>query len=195
MVRHSARHLLELISDILDISKIEAGQLEVRSEPFDLHDSLTRVINLVRPMAEKKGLALKLSVDPGLTDMVSDRRRVEQILLNLLNNAIKFTERGSVSLLAEAVAMPLQVGAAPVPAVRFRVVDTGIGIRSQDMGTLFQPFHQIDSGMTRLHDGSGLGLAICRRLSMLLDGDIVATSTWKEGSEFVVTLPRQRAHK
>ncbi len=195
MVRHSARHLLELISDILDISKIEAGQLEVRAEPFDLHDSLTRVINLVRPMAEKKGLALELSVDPGLTDMVSDRRRVEQILLNLLNNAIKFTERGSVSLLAEAVAMPLQVGTAPVPAVRFRVIDTGIGIRSQDMGSLFLPFHQIDSGMTRLHDGSGLGLAICRRLSMLLDGDIVATSTWKEGSEFVVTLPRQRAHK
>ncbi len=191
MVRSSARHLLELISDVLDISKIEAGQLEVRAKSFDLRESLERVVALVRPMAEKKALGLDLLIAPGIADMVSDRRRVEQILLNLLNNAIKFTERGGVTLTADRV--EASAGGPSATSVCLRVEDTGIGIRSDNLGKLFQPFHQIDSGLTRQHEGTGLGLAICRRLSALLGGGIVATSEWTIGSTFTVTLPLQRS--
>jgi PAS domain S-box-containing protein len=190
MVRTSAHHLLELINDVLDISRIEAGQLEIRSRSFELRESIDRVIGLVGPLAEKKGLALELVMDTPLGEMVSDRRRVEQILINLLNNAIKFTERGTVTLSATCV--NAATSGASTMAVRLRVADTGIGIRSGDLDRLFQPFHQVDSGLTRQHEGTGLGLAICRRLSGLLSGEIAATSQWGKGSEFTVTLPLNR---
>ncbi len=179
MVRGSARHLLALINDVLDLSKIEAGQLEVRNEPFELPDAIERVVASVRPMAEKKGLALRVVTDPALHVMVSDQRRVEQILLNLLNNAIKFTNSGTVSL---------EVNAQDT-AVRFRVADTGIGIKASDLTELFQPFRQIDTGLSRQHEGTGLGLSICRRLCDLLGGSIEASSTWAQGSVFTVVLP------
>jgi signal transduction histidine kinase len=117
----------------------------------------------------------------------SDRRRVEQVLLNLLNNAIKFTEQGSVTLSATLVAGAPALAAGPV--VRMAVVDTGIGIKAEDLGQLFQPFRQVDTGLARQHEGTGLGLAICRRLATLLGGDIRATSTWGQGSEFAFLLP------
>lgn len=188
MVRGSARHLLELINDVLDLSKIEAGQLEVRAEPFDLRESLERVTASVRPLADKKGLGLTLRVAPETRMITGDRRRVEQVLINLLNNAIKFTERGGVTL---------DVGPAPstgdegAGAVRMRVSDTGIGIKPEDLATLFKPFRQIDSGLSRQHEGTGLGLAICRRLATLMGGDIVAASEWSRGSEFTFTLPEK----
>jgi len=180
MVRASARHLLELINDVLDISKIESGQLEVRAEPFDLDDALARIGGLVRPLAEKRGLALELRAAPPLGLVTGDRRRVEQILLNLLNNAVKFTERGRVTLEAARL---------PSGAVRLRVTDTGIGIKPADLASLFQPFRQIDSGLARQHEGTGLGLAICRRLAELMGGDIAAASEWGQGSVFTVHLP------
>ncbi len=190
MVQGSARHLLDLINDVLDISKIEAGQLEIRAEPFDLRASLDRVIASVRPMAEKKGLALDALICAESFEMVSDRRRIEQILLNLLNNAIKFTEHGSVTLTAEPVTDFLaNPDAAPRPAVRFQVADTGIGIKPDDLTVLFQPFRQLDSGLTRQHDGTGLGLAICSRLVALLEGEITVVSTWSKGSKFTVAIP------
>jgi len=194
MVRSSARHLLELINDVLDISKIEAGQLEVHAEPFDLPALVERVTASVSPMAQKKGLVLTASVPPQLRQMVSDRRRVEQILLNLLNNAVKFTDQGSVTVTAEPVA-DFQPSAAvpPVRAVRLRVTDTGIGIEPEELALLFQPFRQLDTGLTRQHDGTGLGLAICRRLAELLGGEISASSTWQHGSEFAVILPLRSA--
>ena len=193
MVRGSARHLLDLISDVLDISKIEAGQMEVRCEPFDLVGSLVQAVASVRPLAAKKQLDVGLDIDPALHEMTSDRRRVEQILLNLLNNAIKFTERGSVVLRARLLpAAATADGGSTVPRVCLQVSDTGMGIRADDLPGLFQPFHQIDSGLTRQHEGTGLGLAICRRLSLLLGGDIDATSTWGRGSTFTVTLPMDR---
>ncbi len=194
MVRNSARHLLELINDVLDISKIEAGQLEVHAEPFDLQASIERVTALVRPLAEHKGLSLTLAVSSDIGTMVSDRRRVEQILLNLLNNAIKFTEQGNVVLAAEIVTgFQLSHETAPQPAVCLRVTDTGIGIKPEDLGKLFQPFRQIDTGLTRKHDGTGLGLAICRKLASLLNGEVSAASEWNQGSTFTVTLPLQRS--
>jgi signal transduction histidine kinase len=193
MVRGSARHLLELINDVLDISKIEAGQLEVRAEPFELPASIARVTASVQPLAEKKHLALTATVDPALGEMLNDRRRVEQILLNLLNNAIKFTERGGVTLTAERIAdYQRSPDEKPGPAVRLRVTDTGLGIKPEDLPKLFQPFRQIDSGLTRSHEGTGLGLAICRRLAVLMGGGISVASEPGQGSVFTVTLPLRK---
>lgn len=190
MVRGSSRHLLALINDVLDISKIEAGQLEVASEPFDLRVSLAKVMGIVAPLAEKKGLTLRTELAPELGLLVSDQRRVEQILINLLNNAIKFTDAGDVSLTAtlDADSQP-QNGNAPQPFVQVRVSDTGIGIRSEDLVTLFQPFRQVDARLGRVHEGTGLGLAICRRLVELLGGTIRAESEWQKGSTFSLALP------
>ncbi|MBN1439186.1 MAG: PAS domain S-box protein [Anaerolineales bacterium] len=186
MVRDSARHLLALINDVLDISKIEAGQLEIHPEPFDLRASLEKVVGLVRPLAEKKGLALQADPAPEIGVFVSDVRRVEQILINLLNNAVKFTDRGVISLTASFAPFPYR---APQTALQVSIADTGIGIRPGDLQDLFQPFHQIDSGLTRQHEGTGLGLAICRRLADLLGGEIRAESEWGKGSTFTLFLP------
>jgi PAS domain S-box-containing protein len=183
MVQTSARHLLELINDVLDISKIEAGQLEVRCAPFDLRAAVERVAASVLPLAEKKGLALRVAVPASPAPMASDRRRVEQILLNLLNNAVKFTDRGAVTLTADIVD----------ERARIRVADSGIGMKAEDLSKLFQPFRQLDSGLQRQHEGTGLGLSICRRLTELLGGAIDAASVWGEGSVFTVVLPLKPA--
>ncbi|MFO7552364.1 MAG: ATP-binding protein, partial [Haliea sp.] len=190
MVQGSARHLLELINDVLDLSKIEAGQLEVRAEPFALEESVERVVASIMPLAEKKGLRLLVRSESSLPAMVGDRRRVEQILINLLNNAIKFTDSGEVSLALEPIEDYFSVaGQAHCRAVCMRVRDTGIGIRREDLSRLFQPFTQLDSGLTRQHEGTGLGLMICRRLVALMGGEITARSEWATGSEFTVILP------
>ena len=190
MVRSSSRHLLALINDVLDISKIEAGQLEVARERFNLCVSIDKVVDIVTPLASKKGLELLVHIAPVVDEAVGDQRRVEQILLNLLNNAIKFTDKGAVTLIVELV--PYFRHAASTfgqPAVRMSVSDTGIGIKPDDLETLFQPFRQIESGLSRNYEGTGLGLAICRRLADLMDGDISAESTWTKGSRFSFTLP------
>jgi len=193
MVRGSARHLLELINDVLDLSKIEAGQLEVRTEAFDLRASLERVTASIQPLADKKTLALMTVVSPDLSEMTSDRRRVEQILINVLNNAVKFTEHGSVTLNAEILAdFRLAPDGPAQPFVSLRVTDTGMGMKPDDLATLFQPFRQIDSGLARQSEGTGLGLAISRGLAALLDGEISAASEWSKGSEFTVLLPLRR---
>jgi PAS domain S-box-containing protein len=189
MVQGSARHLLDLINDVLDISKIEAGQLEVRRAPFDLRSSIRRVTASVMPLAEKKGLKLRASVPEAADLLSSDQRRVEQILINLLNNAIKFTDRGEVTLSLELVDADPTGAGVPRPSVHLRVSDTGIGIKPEDLSKLFQPFRQLDSGLQRQHDGTGLGLAICRRLTELLGGTIVAESKLGHGSTFTVVLP------
>ena len=192
MVRTSARHLLALVNDVLDISKIEAGQLEVAREPFDVRQSLTKVLALVAAQAEAKGLKLRVQIAPALGVAVSDKRRFEQILLNLLSNAIKFTEHGEVALEAEAVDEFRFAGATSgQPAIHVRICDTGIGIKRDDLQLLFQPFRQIDSGLSRQHDGTGLGLAICNRLAVLMGGIISASSEWGKGSAFSITLPLQ----
>lgn len=180
MVRGSSRHLLALINDVLDISKIEAQQLQVFHEPFDLRASIEKVAASVGLPAEKKGLAFQVNIADEIGSWVSDQRRVEQILLNLLNNAIKFTEKGRVTLTAEIREGRL---------LRLAVSDTGIGIKEEDMQKLFQPFRQIDSGLARKHEGTGLGLAICRRLAELLGGEIHIHSVWEQGSTFEVLLP------
>jgi PAS domain S-box-containing protein len=196
MVQSSSRHLLALINDVLDISKIEAGQLEIRAEQFDLLASLEKVAALVKPLLDKKGLALRVVLSPNVGPVVSDQLRVEQLLLNLLNNAVKFTEQGEVTLEAGLIkdyTSPHQ--GTPEPAVRLSVTDSGIGIKPEDMEKIFQPFRQIDSGLTRQHEGTGLGLTICRRLADLLGGEISAKSTWGEGSTFTFVLPLKHRSK
>ena len=179
MVQESARHLLTLINDVLDISKIEAGQMEVLQEPFDLGESMRKAEGLIRPLAEKKGLSLRFEGAPGTGRMVGDAHRVEQVLLNLLNNAVKFTQSGSVTLGAESEA----------DRVRVWVADTGMGIKKEDFGKLFRSFQQIDTGLTRKHEGTGLGLAICKRLVELMGGEIKLESEWGKGSRFTFSLP------
>ncbi len=192
MVRDSARHLLALINDVLDISKIEAGELRVGCAPFDLARSIEKVTALIAPLAEKKHLALEISAAPDLGAMVSDERRIEQVLLNLLSNAVKFTDHGTVALRAERIDDFRPAGTLlPQAAVRLSVSDTGPGIRSEDMGLLFQPFRQVDSTLARKHEGTGLGLAICQRMVGLMGGTIEVRSTWGQGSTFTVTLPLQ----
>jgi len=181
MVQNSARHLLALINDVLDISKIEAGQMQVEDGLFDLHASMVKVAGIIKPQAEKKGLSLHVRLAPEIGMWMSDARRVEQVLLNLLNNAVKFTDRGAVTLTAEIASDTLRIS----------VADTGIGIKPEDLSQLFQPFRQVDTGLSRQHEGTGLGLAICRRLARLLGGEIHAASDWGKGSVFALTLPRK----
>ncbi|MBP7484756.1 MAG: PAS domain-containing protein, partial [Aquabacterium sp.] len=193
MVQNSARHLLSLINDVLDISKIEAGELTVASERFALTDAIVKVTGIVRPLAEKKGLSLIVDVAPNVDDMVGDTRRVEQVLLNLLSNAIKFTEAGLITLSVKLVHSLPDVKSGSRPgAVCISVADTGMGIRTEDLSALFQPFRQIDSALTLRHEGTGLGLAICQRLAALMGGRIEVESRFGEGSVFSVTLPLDR---
>jgi signal transduction histidine kinase len=138
MVQGSARHLLALINDVLDISKIEARKIELRCAPFDLREAIQRVVQTVTPLAEKKGLPLVTQLAPDIGTLTSDRRRVEQILLNLLSNAIKFTEKGMVTLTAEAV----EAGR----AVRIRVADTGIGIKPKTRPNCFNLSARLTAG-------------------------------------------------
>lgn len=191
MVRDSARHLLALINDVLDISKIEAGELTIANERIELRPSIEKVAAIIRPLAERKGLTLTVSIADDVASMTGDTRRVEQIMLNLLSNAVKFTDKGSVSLCAALV--PDEQRDAPGKALRVSVTDTGIGIKPEDMAVLFEPFRQVDSRLSRAHEGTGLGLAICRRLADLMGGVIDASSRWQEGSVFSVTLPLQPA--
>ncbi|HEX2967262.1 MAG TPA: ATP-binding protein, partial [Syntrophorhabdaceae bacterium] len=179
MVRNSANHLLSLINDVLDISKIEAGQLKVSVEPFSLKGLIDHVAQSSRPALESKKLALSSVVPDSISVVRSDRRRVEQILLNLISNAVKFTEQGGITIECSS----------DNGSVIVSVTDTGMGIREEDLGKLFNAFQQVDSGITRRFDGTGLGLYICKKLLDLLGGTIWVTSTWGIGSTFSFTLP------
>jgi len=187
MVRGSARHLLALINDVLDISKIEAGELEVNSKAFDIKASIERVVASIAPMVEKKNLALSVDLRNLPDSFISDQRRVEQMLLNLLSNAVKFTEKGSVRLSAEISSR--LAGHENRPVLHIEVADTGIGIRAEHIPTLFQAFRQVDTGISRQHEGTGLGLAISRRLADRLGGELTVKSEFGHGSVFTLILP------
>jgi PAS domain S-box-containing protein len=180
MVQTSARHLLELINDVLDISKIEAGQLDVVRELFDFPALLREVMDRALPLAEEKGIDVFVEIAPEIGEIRSDRRRVGQIVTNLVSNAIKFTEQGHV-----------RVACHPDGAdVEIVVEDTGIGIAEEDLAKLFVPFRQVDTGLTRKYEGTGLGLSICKRLGERLGGTIDVASRLGGGSTFTVRLPR-----
>lgn len=179
MVRNSANHLLSLISDILDISKIEAGQLTIAAEQFSLEEPIRKAVQAVRPLAEKKGLELSLEL-PGEAAMITgDLRRVEQVLLNLLSNAVKFTDQGGIT-----VRCAHEAGSYVVT-----IADTGIGISADELERLFKPFHQVDTGLSRKYEGTGLGLSICKKLVELMGGSIGVESSPGKGSIFSFALP------
>ena len=183
--RRAGDNLLNLINDILDLSKVEASQLELEQTGFSLHDHLEKVMEMVATRANEKGLALVCEIAPGVpNDLVGDPTRLRQVLLNLLGNAIKFTESGEVSLRVT------QDGNFAVPtALRFAVSDTGIGIPSQKLGQVFERFTQADSSTTRRFGGSGLGLTISRRLVELMGGRIWVESGVGKGSVFSFAAP------
>ena len=183
-MRDSAQALLRIIDDVLDFSKIEAGRLELESTVFSLSGLIDGVLSTFQAQATAKGLVLSGSVDPGSDDtLIGDPTRVRQILFNLLGNALKFTERGSITVRASTT--PLGGGRT---RVTLTVADTGIGIEEDLRKRLFQPFAQADSSTTRKFGGTGLGLSIVRRLAQLMDGDVAAESVVGRGSTFQVRL-------
>jgi len=179
MTKNSASHLLSLINDILDISKIEAGKVELTLEEFSLNDVAREVVETLSPTANEKGLELMTEMPEGIT-LSSDRRRIKQILMNLVGNAVKFTDRGRVKIAARVTGGD---------NLEVRVIDTGVGIRKEDMNKLFQPFQQIDVSLTKKHEGTGLGLHLTKKLADLLEGDISAKSEYGRGSEFTFIMP------
>ncbi len=182
MVKNSANHLLSLINDVLDISKIEAGKVELSPEEFKLKDVVKEVTDTFMLIAGEKGLELTAEVPEDIT-LFKDRRRTKQILMNFISNAMKFTERGSVKVIAEVM---------DEKNVRIRVIDTGVGIKGDEMGKLFQPFQQVDVSLAKKHEGTGLGLYLTKKLSNLLGGDVSVSSEYGKGSEFTVTIPLDR---
>ena len=182
MVQNSSRHLLDLINDVLDISKIEAGQLNIEAEPFDLMTSINKVMGLISPLAERKGLALSLRTAGEMGTFIGDKRRVEQVIINLVNNAIKFTDKGFIEISCTAR------DADVVLSVR----DSGIGIEAENLERIFNPFQQVDTGLSRRHEGTGLGLSITRKLVDMMGGQISVQSVISEGSTFTVVLPAKR---
>lgn len=192
MVQASARHLLALINDVLDISKIEADQFEILADAFNLRSMVERVMGSVKPLADKKGLALRLELILSIDEMVSDRRRVEQVLLNLLSNAVKFTQHGQVTLSVESLPESESFTLPPQKYIRFRVTDSGIGILPDDLASLFQPFRQINTELVHQHKGTGMGLAISRKLAHRLGGEVYGESQYGIGSVFTFIVPINR---
>ncbi|PJF29858.1 MAG: hypothetical protein CUN52_06235 [Phototrophicales bacterium] len=187
-IRLSGEHLLKLINDILDLSKIEAGKMELSIETFDLAPLLEEVTTIIRPMIEKNNNQLTLpDSDVGKLQLHTDRTKVRQILLNLLNNATKFTENGQISLDVQAIQR--QEGAEA--EVVFIITDTGIGMSKEQMGKLFKDFSQVDSSSTRKYGGTGLGLSISRRFARMMGGDITVSSELGKGSTFTLILPQK----
>ena len=177
----SGQHLLSLINDILDLSKIEAGRMELAPAPFHLPSALENAVTLVKERAARHGIALHLGIDPQLGHLVGDERKVKQILLNLLSNAVKFTpEGGQISLRADQ----------KDGLVEIAVADTGIGIAPEDQATIFEEFRQVGSDETRKQEGTGLGLTLAKKFVELHGGRIWVESEVGRGSTFTFTLPR-----
>ncbi|MCC5067399.1 response regulator [Xanthomonas campestris] len=183
-IQSAGKHLLRLVNDALDLARIEAGKLALDDRDFDLRQLIRQVVDLVRPSAEQKQLAFECHLDESLPRALhGDANRVQQILLNLLFNAVKFTERGQVRLRV----LPLQAGGG---GIRVEVSDTGPGMSEEQRGRLFQRFEQAEGGRTTTrHGGSGLGLAICRELAAAMGGSVGVSSALGQGACFAVELP------
>jgi PAS domain S-box-containing protein len=186
-IRSAGRHLLSLINDILDLSKIEAGKLELYLEGFDVRATLEEVATTVAPLMEKNANHLVVRCADGLGAMHADLTRIRQVLLNLLSNASKFTKQGTITLAAER-----QTSGAEDWLV-FRVADSGIGMTPEQLGRLFEAFAQADASTTRNYGGTGLGLAISRRFCRMMGGDVTVESEPGLGSTFTVRLPARVA--
>jgi signal transduction histidine kinase len=182
-IRGSATHLLTLINEILDLSRIESGKLDLKPGLFDLPTLLRGAMDTVKPTAAKNRTTCQVTIAPGLNVMTSDETRVRQCVLNLLSNAAKFTHGGVIALDVRACRIGRSRG------VAIAVKDTGPGISAEHQVRLFQPFMQIDNTKTRAHDGAGLGLVITRRLARAMGGDVQVSSKLGHGSTFTLYLP------
>jgi signal transduction histidine kinase len=176
----NARHLLTLINEILDITRIEAGRMPIQVVAFNLPELLREVISELEPIIVKSGLELTTRLPSDLPTLRSDRQKVKQIVVNLLSNALKFTQKGNITIRVKTVG---------ARAVTIEVIDTGIGIPKQDFEKIFEDFRQVDSTPRRAYGGTGLGLSICRRLASMLRGTLKVDSTLGKGSTFTLTLP------
>jgi signal transduction histidine kinase/DNA-binding response OmpR family regulator len=183
----SGRHLLELINDVLDLSKVEAGRMELQLEPMDILPVLERSLLIVENMARGKDVRVELDVGERLPEVLADEGRLKQILYNLLSNAVKFTEEGG------RVVLGADVDGSPPETLRIRVRDTGIGIAPEDQERIFGEFEQVDSSLARTEQGTGLGLTLVRRLTALHGGEVTVESIPGEGSTFTVRLPLAEA--
>ncbi|MDY6919240.1 MAG: response regulator [Pseudomonadota bacterium] len=183
IIKRNGHHLLSLLNDVLDLSKIEAGKLDIEDQMVDLPQLLNDLYHLLRVRAEDKDIQLCFGADGGIPWLVrTDPTRLRQILLNILGNAIKFTDQGKVEMEIDVV------GEAPTVLLEFRIRDTGVGIAPDDLPRLFKPFSQAQLGDEHRHEGTGLGLAISHRLAQRLGGDIKVDSTPGQGSCFTVTV-------
>jgi PAS domain S-box-containing protein len=183
----AGKHLLALINDILDLSKIEAGRMELALEQFSLRPLLDNVCATIDPLARQRGNTLALQIPPVLPPLTTDPTRLKQILLNLLSNAAKFTRDGQIRL--DVALRPDEPGAPHAELIAFAVCDTGIGMTDEQMDRLFQPFAQADSSTTRQYGGTGLGLAISRSFARMMHGDIYVESSPGVGSTFTLIVP------
>ncbi len=180
MVRR-AEDLSHLVDDMLDLSKIEADRLEVKTEPLSLEPCLTEVVNQLKPMANNKGLHLTLELEDSLPMVLADGIRLRQIVLNMVSNALKFTEKGGVTIQVKMLS--------GYDMLRISVVDTGIGISPAALAYIFEAFRQADGSTTRRFGGTGLGLTIAKKLIELQGGEVAVESTVGQGSMFSFTLP------
>jgi len=178
-ILNSATHLLQLINDVLDLSKVEAGRMEILQSTFRLDEVIVEVVQNITPIMSVKGLKLVRDIPQDLAPITTDRRKLLQILLNLASNAVKFTDHGEVTLRCQISA----------GTMRLSVSDTGIGIKPAELPRLFQPFSQIDDSLQKRHEGTGLGLYLSGRLATLLRGDLTVESEYGKGSTFTLTLP------
>ena len=189
-VLRSGETLLFLLNDILDFSKIEAGQLTLDEVPFNINESMKYLLELLSPLASNKGLTLKCNIEPDIYPyVIGDKLRIKQIITNLIGNAIKFTEKGSVTLHVSS----RQSEDTPNPIYTFSVEDTGMGMSPEIMALLFKKFSQGDASMSRKFGGTGLGLAISKNLAELMGGEITVTSVVGEGSTFSFSLPIKKS--
>jgi signal transduction histidine kinase len=180
----AGRHLLALINDILDLSKIEAGRMEINLESFALAPLIDDVVKTIEPLAAKNGNQVAVHCDPAIGMMHADQMRLRQALLNLMSNANKFTERGTITIDAHH---GRENGG---DWITFAVTDTGIGMTPEQMGKLFQEFSQASSTTASKYGGTGLGLAISKRFCQMMGGDITVESKPDRGSTFTIRLPR-----
>jgi signal transduction histidine kinase len=187
-INSAGRHLLELINDILDVSKIEAGKMTLYPEKFDIMNLINNIVLTVKPAMEKNGNTFIVECDENLGTMYADQTRMRQVLLNLLSNAAKFTTNGQVTLIVRQDKNKISKSA-PSGIISFTVIDTGIGMSPTQQQQLFQPFTQGDNSTTKKYGGTGLGLAISRHFCQMMGGEIIVKSQMGTGSTFQVNLP------
>lgn len=178
-VKNNAKHLLSLINDILDISKIEADKIELKYEEFNLKNVINEVVEIIYPRVTEKGLELTTEIPDNFV-VNTDIRRIKQVVLNLVSNAVNYTPSGEIHINVQQLTENKFI---------ISVKDTGIGIPEEDIYRLFQPFQQIDSSLTKKNKGTGLGLYLCKKIIMLLGGDIFVKSDFGKGSEFYIEMP------